>query len=283
MKTIIIATDFSASALNAARYAASLSTQLNVKQIVLYHSYELPTATEIPFPENRDAHALHEKCISSLHNLQAAILDLCASDASFEIHANDNPLIMGLQELSEQYANPFVVIGITGKSRGLTALIGSNTISISKNLTVPVLVIPNESNYTTIKNVVLSCDLKEVSESSPVDTIKSFVHALSAKLLLLNVDHNESTHFNPDSITEQYNLHKLWDNETSEYHYTDNPDIALGIMEFAKQHQSGIVIIVARSYGFFEGLFHKSMTRKLALSTQLPLLILKEIHQKVPQ
>jgi hypothetical protein len=109
------------------------------------------------------------------------------------------------------------------------------------------------------------------------------MQALNTRLLLLNVDHNESAHFNPDRITEQYNLHKLWDSEIPEYHYTDNPDVALGIMEFAKQHASGIVIIVAKSYGFFEGLFHKSMTRKLALNTQLPLLILKEAQQKVHQ
>ncbi|ETZ21745.1 universal stress protein [Pedobacter sp. V48] len=283
MKTIIIATDFSASALNAARYAASLSKQLHARQILLYHSYELPIATEIPFPENRDAHILHEKSITSLNNVKTAISDLCAEDTTIEIFTDDSPIIMGIEQLSKQYPDPFVVIGITGKSRGLTALIGSNTISIVKSVSMPILVIPNESSYTIIKNMVLGCDLKEVSETSPVNTIKSFMHALNTKLLLLNVDHDESAHFNPDSITEQYNLHKLWDNEIPEYHYTDNSDVALGIMEFAKQHASGIVIIVAKSYGFFEGLFHKSMTRKLALNTQLPLLILKEAQQKVHQ
>lgn len=276
MKTIIIATDFSASALNAARYAASLSRQLNIKQIVLYHSYDLPIATEIPFPEHQDSHVLHEKSTASLNNLKTAIVDLCAEDAVLTIFTDDNPITTGIDLLSKQYPEPLVVIGITGKSRGLTALIGSNTISIVKHSTAPILVIPNESSYTAIKNVVLSCDLKDVTKCSPVLTIKTFVHALNAKLFLLNVDHNEAQHFNPDTIAEQYNLHRLWDNETPEYHYTDNPDIALGIMEFAKQHQSGVIIIIAKTYGFFEGLFHKSMTRKLALNTQLPLLILKE-------
>lgn len=276
MKTIIVATDFSASALNAARYAASLSKQLNLRQIVLYHSYELPIATEIPFPEYQDDHALHEKSIASLLNLKSAIADFCAEDTLITMATDDSPITAALDLLSKQYPESFVAIGITGKSRGLTALIGSNTISIVKHSKIPVLVVPNESNYSMIKNVVLSCDLKDVTKCSPVLTIKEFVHALNAKLFLLNVDHNEAQHFNPDTIAEQYNLHTLWDDETPEYHYTDNPDISLGIMEFAKQQQSGIVIIIAKTYGFFEGLFHKSVTRKLALNTQLPLLILKE-------
>lgn len=276
MKTIIVATDFSASALNAARYSASLSKQLNVKQIILYHSYELPTATEIPFPEYQDDHTLHEKSIASLINLKSAIADFCSKDTLITISTDDSPITIGLDLLSQQHPESFVVIAITGKSRGLTALIGSNTISIVKHSKIPVLVVPNESNYSMIKSVVLSCDLKDVTKCSPVLTIKEFVHALNAKLFLLNVDHDEAQHFNPDTITEQYNLHTLWDDETPEYHYTDNPDISLGIMEFAKQQQSGIVIIIAKTYGFFEGLFHKSVTRKLALNTQLPLLILKE-------
>ncbi|WP_214226222.1 universal stress protein [Pedobacter sp. B4-66] len=276
MKTIIIATDFSASALNAARYAASLSKQLSVKQIILYHSYELPIATEIPFPEYQDSHILHEKSTNSLINLKLAIADSCSEDAIITILTNDTPTATGLDLLGKQYPESLVVIGVTGKSRGLTALIGSNTISIVKHSRTPVLVVPNESSYKIIKNVVLSCDLKDVTQCSPVLTIKEFVHSLNAKLLLLNVDHNESQHFNPDIITEQYHLHALWDNEAPEYHYTDNKDVAFGIMEFAKEHQSGIVIIIAKTYGFFEGLFHKSITRKLALNTQLPLLILKE-------
>lgn len=276
MKTIIIATDFSASALNAARYAASLSKQLSVKQIVLYHSYELPIATEIPFPEYQDSHNLHEKSTASLINLKMAIKDLCKEDAIITVLTDDTPITTSLDLLCKQHPESLIVIGITGKSRGLAALIGSNTISIVKHSKTPVLVVPNESSYTTIKSVVLSCDLKDVPQCSPVLTIKEFVHSLNAKLLLLNVDHNEALHFNSDIIREQYNLHALWDNEAPEYHYTDNTDVAFGIMEFAKKHQSGIVIIIAKTYGFFEGLFHKSMTRKLALNTQLPLLILKE-------
>lgn len=42
MKTILIPTDFSPAAFNAAMYAAGLCEQLNVSRIILLHSYALP-------------------------------------------------------------------------------------------------------------------------------------------------------------------------------------------------------------------------------------------------
>jgi len=49
MKTILLLTDFSDTALNAARYGAALTHQLGTSSMILYHSYEfIPIATDIP-------------------------------------------------------------------------------------------------------------------------------------------------------------------------------------------------------------------------------------------
>lgn len=40
MKTFLVATDFSQSALNAAKYAAAFGSQLGISQIILYHSFD---------------------------------------------------------------------------------------------------------------------------------------------------------------------------------------------------------------------------------------------------
>ncbi|MNL47104.1 hypothetical protein D3C87_1698710 [compost metagenome] len=134
---------------------------------------------------------------------------------------------------------------------------------------------PSVAAFQPIKTVVFACDLKKVSQSTPVLAIKAFVQALGAKLLILNVDF-DGAHFDPETLAEMTDLHQLWDDEGAEYHYIEHEDAAQGIMEFAGQQRAELVITVPKQYGFFENIFHRSMTKKLTYHTHLPLLLFKE-------
>lgn len=50
MHTIIVPTDFSTTAANAAAYAVQFAEQINVKRILLFHAYELPVALDPLMP-----------------------------------------------------------------------------------------------------------------------------------------------------------------------------------------------------------------------------------------
>jgi hypothetical protein len=56
--------------------------------------------------------------------------------------------------------------------------------------------------------------------------------------------------------------------------------LAKGVMDFADEHQMQMVIAVPKAYGFFENIFHTSLTRKLAYQMHLPLLLFKEEKPK---
>jgi hypothetical protein len=47
-------------------------------------------------------------------------------------------------------------------------------------------------------------------------------------------------------------------------------------MRFADREDIQLVITLPQKYGFFESLFHRSVTKKLAFHTHLPLLLLNE-------
>jgi nucleotide-binding universal stress UspA family protein len=50
MKSILVPTDFSPTAKNAAMYALQLAQQLGIKRVVLYHSYEIPVTVDPLMP-----------------------------------------------------------------------------------------------------------------------------------------------------------------------------------------------------------------------------------------
>jgi nucleotide-binding universal stress UspA family protein len=281
MKTILVLTDFSDTAANAAVYAAALTHQLEVTSLILYHSYESipPAQTEVPVLEPKDVERLHRDSIENLTLLKDRVRTFTNERTFIEILTDERPLIMAAEAVGAQYRSGLVVIGVTGKSKVERVLIGSNTMNIVKGSTIPVLVVPRKARFEKIRRIIFACDLKKVSQATPAKEIRSLIHQLNAKLLVVNVDTEDQEHFTPDTITEQAVLHQLWDQENPEYHYTNANDIAEGIALFALEHDIQLVIAVPKRHSFFESLFHPSLTKKLTFEISVPLLLFKESPQ----
>lgn len=277
MESIIITTDFSEAAMNAARYAAGLAKAIGISRIVLYHSYDnAPAATDIPVAE-MDTTLAHEGSLLALEIVERELGLVLGSDSaiSIELVANGLPLELGVEQLAEQWRAGFAVVGTTGKSGLEKFFVGSNTVSLATTCPVPLLIVPKEAEFEPIENIVFACDLKKVTRSTPVSEIGWWLDRLQAKLLVLNVA-LEGKRFNPDMIPEQYKMHELLDGFNPSYHYEEGEDIAEEIADFAEDEDAGLVISVPKSYGFFEGLFHRSVSRKLLDKSEVPLLLLKE-------
>lgn len=275
METVIITTDFSGTAAHAAKYGASLARQLGTTTIILYHSHDLaPAATAIPIPET-DTSLAREGSLLALEVLEGYIRPYAGDNIRIDLVTNELPLLMGVIQLSEERRAGLVVAGTTGKSKLEKFMIGSNTVNLATSCPVPLLIVPDDANLQGIERIVFACDLQKVTKSTPVHLLHLFAEKLKAKILILNVA-LEGKRFNPDIIPEQYKLHKLLDPLNPEYHYTEEDDIAEGILEFVAKVNAGIVITIPKSYGFFEGLFHRSVTKKLAHHTEVPLLLFRE-------
>ena len=273
-KNILVLTDFSLSALNAVEYAAQLTHQLNTSSILLYHSHRhLPAITTAFAPP---VSILSEKeGTDKLLHLKDTATKLCRPGTAVNILADGRSLVSAVNILVEQQLMGLVVMGITGKSFFEKTLAGSNTVTVVKECSVPVLVIPNGISWQTIKKVVLACDLKKVSATIPVHPIKSFVQALGAGLLILYVNH---TNGKPEQGAQEelHLLHEIWDDQNPEYHYSDHENIEQGIMDFADDNDVDLIITISKEYGFLEGIFHRSLTRSLTYKTHIPLLTFRE-------
>lgn len=270
MDTILITTDFSKTASNAAKYAAQLSKSLDIKNVILYHSYD---------DENMDAKLLHEGSLLALEIMAETIQKYLDKATSIELIANDLPLLLGVERICDQHQVGLVVAGSTGKGGLAKFLVGSNTINLADKCPVPLLIIPDEASYARIKKIVFACALEKVKQTTPVDTITLFTRQLKSKLLVLNVA-LEHKRFNPDIIPEQYEIHRLLDDLNPSYHYIEDDEIVEGIMEFVEDEEAHLLIAVPKSSGFFDSLFRRSVTKKLAYDTQTPLLVLRERESK---
>jgi len=276
VKNMLVLTDFSDAATNAASYAAALAYQLKTRRLILYHAYDPIVVPPTDFtPVSGGFIESPELSLQKINDLKDDLEAWVSKQTDIEVRTDGRNLINGVNALAEQQRIGLVVAGITGKSSIERTLVGSNTITLAKNCLAPLLIVPPVAAFQPIKTVVFACDLKRVSESTPVLGIKTFLNALGARLIILNVDY-DGANFDPGTLKEMTHLHELWDDEEPEYHYIEHEDIAAGIMEFAGQQRAEMVITVPKQYGFFESLFHRSLTKKLTYHTHLPLLLFRE-------
>ncbi|WP_316751822.1 universal stress protein [Pedobacter gandavensis] len=275
-KRMLVLTDFSEAADNAARYAAQLSRQLKTREIVLYHSFEsiLMPATTGFAPVGPGFTESAAGSLEKITKLKENLAEIVLPDTQISTRNDDRTLVPAVDMLVEQLRTGMVVVGMTGKSKLEQVFIGSHTLDLAKNCPAPLLAVPSGAVFQKIEKVVFACDLKNVLELTPLLAIKTFVNALGASLLILNIEHRTGD-FDPDELVQLSALHEVWDDQDPEYHFINHEHVAEGIVAFATEKAAQLVITIPRVYGFFEGFFHQRITNQLASRIHVPLMLFR--------
>jgi len=276
MDTLIIATNFSDSCTNAAKYGVALCGQLGIKEILLFNSYELPITSEVSIADSSHITMLRDRSLEKLGDLQKQLMPLLAADININIIASDISILKSLELFREKSRNGIVITGASRKGRIEKLIMGSTTSSLVRNSPLPLLIIPQDSHFVPINKAVYAVNFKKITTHTPIQTIKAIVRQLNAQILVLNVGHNEGDHLKPDLTKDIYELNNFMENEKPQYYYTENKNIADGILSFSDEQEADLLITVPKDYALFESIFHKSISKVLANKTHLPLLILKE-------
>jgi nucleotide-binding universal stress UspA family protein len=277
MKTLLVPTDFSDTAYNAATYAIALGNSLGATRIILYHAYELivpvpDIPTMIPMVNPDD---LREASMDGLNKMKRELGPLADGGTTLVVRADNALLAATIEEVCKNEGVDLIVMGITGGSKLEEVLVGSNTIDVVKHTSFPVLVVPGNARYKPIEKIVFAADLRKVADTTPITPLKKLLHIFNAELHVINIDH-ESRHFTTDTPFETMMLDTLLEDFQPVYHFIDNPDVVAGIVEFAEENKADLILTIPKKHGLFESIFKRSRTSKLAYQTHIPLLTLHE-------
>ena len=270
MKTIIVATDFSPAALNAAHYAAQMAMAINAK-LVLLHVCQVPvTYGEVPAMVNEgdmihDAELLLLKLKDELLNKAKKIVDIDA-----EVTAGI--FFTELKRYSESIMPYTIVMGCQGTSAVDHFLLGSHAVHAVKNLEWPLITVPPGAKFTALKKIGLACDLNKVVETTPVEEIKLLLNDFKAELHVLNTGKQKT--FDPDIIFESGQLQEMLMTVKPQYHFITSENIDEGIIEFADKNTIDLLVVLPKRHRLLDMLFHKSHTKNLVLHSHVPVMAL---------
>ncbi|MAE86801.1 MAG: hypothetical protein CMB80_28965 [Flammeovirgaceae bacterium] len=265
MKTILVATDYSKAANNALHYAANLAAVFGAK-IELFNAFKISThalnglasSASIDHMNDQKRKQLEDLANQTASNYHLTVTAICEMGNAEDLMVNHI-----------NHTSPDLVV--LGMESNVLAYewFGNTTTALIKALNVPILVVPNEVPYESIDRIVFAYDPKFVNGSNEFLALKEITNQYNAKLEVFHVNTAKNK-----QVVSGHNVETVLEDVSYVYHEVEGENIPESIAQEVVNFGADLLVMVPHKPSFFESLTIASTTRKFALRSRIPLLIL---------
>lgn len=266
---LLVPTDFSTHSRIAVLYAADLAQVLNA-QIVLVSVFNVNPSQANLLHSTK----LEEEIVVGIRKDAADLLreirKKVSSTPEIEFHtATGYPFDEAVRKLVHQFDADMIVMGSKGATGLKRVLLGSNAVAVMNTSTVPVLIIPENVMYTPPRSIVYATDMYSYREETR--TIATFARLFDAEVKILHVlPKGSSRDVDADVVAAE--LISLTNYDKITFELLNNDDVAQAVDAYATQTNADMLAMFTHHLDFYEKLFGRSVTRRLAFHTKVPLL-----------
>ena len=278
MKRILFPTDFSVAANTAFEYALHFADSFNAELIVL-HVYDLPIVETAPLPDSTTEifDIVEMNQFESFREQLPELHSIAEKNQMGHVKMRNillyGDLIYTINKVCKDEDVDMIVMGTKGATGLKETFLGSTTASVMTNAAVPVLGIPTEAKYhNQIQNIAFTTQYKEKDTDALVQAIE-IANKLNARIHCIYIKGNADA-AEVDVRIEEWRQH--YKDENIDFLTLAGDDMEQTILDFVEQREIGLLIMRAHKRGFFEGLFHKSLTKKMTHHSKVPILIFND-------
>lgn len=276
MKKLLVPTDFSDTSKNAARFALQMAADLQNAKVILIHVSDKITGGSDGSPLTEDDDDRRVILNQALQHMKDELAPAAGAVPIEYATEKGSSLVDTLQRYVRHQAIDMVIMGITGATRLEQIFMGSNALDMARESVCPVLIIPPDATYRTIKNVVLASDFKDVDITIPLAPLKATLDLFKPALHIVNVDHEHYVELTDEYKAERGKLEKMLAAYKPEFYFIRQYDFFDAISQFTADHNIDLIVIIPRSQSFLSGLFKTSHTKKLAYHSHIPIVAIRE-------
>lgn len=265
-KNILLPTDFSENSKAAIAYALNLYSGVKTRYFLL-HTYLAPHAGASVLVSIEDI--LKEDAEKELKAMQSRILGQIGEENFVQIILERGDLNYAIERAVDLWDIDAIVMGTKGASGIKEVLVGSNAFKVMQVAKVPVWVIPNDVEIRMPKRIGLASDLSHTKDIvlKPLTELKERV---GCEVLLVNVQ-KEAVGGSSTSVSSGKYIQEL----VSSIFSISGDEVQESLRLWAKKENIDVLAVVRYKHSFLDHLFGRSNTRKLAMASEIPLLVLK--------
>jgi nucleotide-binding universal stress UspA family protein len=282
MKTILVPTDFSPSANNAANYAVKIA-QIVKANVKICNAIKVPgesvLAAQVAWPLEESAD-LKEVAEAELNYLVTTLeKQLEENEYGFKPRIQHTKGFGNIPDfirnlVSDDHIN-IVIMGMSGANVFSKFALGSNSRDLINKADFPLLLIPKTCAYRPIKKIGFATDLNETDINS-LHTLANFARHFNADIVV--------SHVAPIPHESQKLVDLFLSNVTCKIDYPNiyyrslqSNSVNAGLQWLTENGHIDMMVMTHRSNSFFSN----SYTQKLAIKSNVPLMVLPKGFETV--
>ena len=275
MKTLLVPIDFSAASINAANYALDFAIAVKGEMILIYVCRFPVAVSEVAVPAETFTGVIDD-AEKRMQELKDNLNHKASGRAKVHTEVKEGYEVGEIEHYCNTISPYAVILGLQGTGSVERVLFGSNTLQATRQLSWPIIVVPQGARFTTISKIGIACDLKKVPETVNLDAIKKIVNEFQAQLHVLNVNTEKNKMIDAEQIEGLSWLKQKLEDIKPEFHFLHDDNVDEAIRAFAEKNNLDLLIIIPKKHNFFDSLVHKSHTRNSVLHSHIPVLA---VHQ----
>lgn len=278
MKKILFPTDFSENANNAFVYALKWAEKYEA-EIITLHVYELPVLdmsfVDIPLYQAEVYQSIEMGSFENFKDQIPILRNIASQHGLSHIPLNNillsGDLVTNILEIVQKEYIDFVIMGTTGSNGFKGMFLGSNTASVMSGTNTYVIGIPEKAIYQSITKIAFTTQFT-IEELDSLRRLIPIAKKFDAEIECVYI--KNETNAVKEIIIADWEV--IFREENVRFHIIESNDVQEAILEFINEHHINLLTISKHKRGFWEGLFHSSLTEKLSNNVQIPLLVLHD-------
>jgi nucleotide-binding universal stress UspA family protein len=271
MVNILVPTDFSDLSKIAVQYAVRIANKLG-GNVTLLHVIDLGQKLKATLRMKTNS---REAVKAIQHNFDSMVAQV---SENIEIR---KPIMCRIAEgryfgdtvlkESRKLRSGLIVMGTRGASGLKKAVLGSNTATLIGESHIPVLAVPEQAEFKTFRNVIYATDMKNLD--SELGILMPYIERFGSTVHVFHIVENGSQIEEAESRIEAVIKKSGYKNIVTLV--TLNTDVDDAIEHYISVANADLLAMFTHEPTFFEKVFDKSITRKMAFHSKIPLLAFK--------
>ena len=277
INNLLVPVDFKEDNTQVLRIAAQISKYSDAR-ITMLHVYSRPLIRTTKFimdkgwlekVEKFQLLKLERKIRNSLRTLYQTVPELRNCHVQFE--TRKGIIVKNIVKASKEFRADLVLMGTRGSSMNHRK--NTRSAKVSLRIHTPVLVVPVAEAFELPSKIAFAYDLHAIPDFKQLDIIKVLGETFKAEIHLINL--STSTHgLTKNERDNLASLKAYFADFKPAVYFVSKAHVGPGISKYIWQNDISIIAVLHRSRNAVKRLFHKSLTKRLALHSSIPVLAL---------
>jgi len=198
-------------------------------------------------------------------------------ETEFDIELIKGDLFSVFNTYVKKNKTDLIIMGTKG-AQGLKKLFkGSNASNLMLQTDIPILIIPEESEYEPLNKILWASDYKPMVNPEALNLLKDIALNTGSTIRIAHVKTSGKKSDLEERLEKRWEDHYFGKEVRHSFKKIRRSTVSKGI-KFYLDHKddNNLLVLVRREYGFLDKLFRKNHAEEFAQSPTLPVLIIHE-------